>query len=144
MSSDSLLKCPMSGGRGGELVPLETPPHSKQQLPDMVSAVRPKGGRAGEVTWWCRVGWGVAGRHLNRIGSEEDPAWPGCAQPEPPGEVMPLRQGGAALDLLLVQVGPSEHPVEAPWSLQGSGGSSSPITPPSVFRETEDQARGLT
>ena len=35
---------------------------------------------------------------------------------------MPLRQGGAAPDLLLVQVGPSEHPVEAPWSLQGSGG----------------------
>ena len=55
MSSDSLLKCPVSGGGGGELVPLETP-HSKQQLPDVVIAVWPKGGRTGEVTWWCWVG----------------------------------------------------------------------------------------
>lgn len=67
------------------------------------------------------VGGGAVGR-LNRIRSEEDPAGPGCARPWPPGAATPLRRGGAAPDLLLVQVEPSEHPVEAPWSLQGSGG----------------------
>lgn len=86
------------------------------------------------------VGGGAVGR-LNRIRSEEDPAGPECARPRPPGAATPLRQGGAAPDLLLVQVEPSEHPVEAPWSLQGSGGSLRIRPGDSLTQEFSDQAQ---
>lgn len=70
------------------------------------------------LPWWCR-GWG-SGR-LNRIRSEEDPAGPGCARPWPLRQRPPLRRGGRPRTFCWCRVEPSEHPVEAPWSLQGSG-----------------------
>lgn len=44
--SDSFLACPLIRGRG-DLVLFEAPPHSDQQLPDVVSTLR-----MGKFTWW--------------------------------------------------------------------------------------------
>lgn len=128
----SSLRCPVAGG-GGELVPLESPPRSGQQLPGVLSAVRSPGGRASEVTWWWQWSSG-------RIGRREDAARPGCAGRWLPGAAALTREEQPRS---FCGCGPLNTEWRCPRGSEIAGGGPWLVSPsPQSLREAEAQASG--
>lgn len=59
-----LLRMCFAGGWEYEWAAAEALPCSRQQLPAVVNAVRPKGGRTGKVTWGGVRLWGLASQSV--------------------------------------------------------------------------------
>lgn len=85
-------------GVGDKGLLLKAPPPSRQQLPGVVSAIRPKG-ETGEVTWW-----GGLGLEQDRKG--EDLACQGVAQRWLLEQRHPLCLGGQPLSFCWRRLGP--------------------------------------